>query len=277
VLESGVVTEAREPRDVPYMELSRLFARRRHVESLLDLRPDKTAGPAPAPSLVPLRWPAWSKSSSFHALDLQPLAASATGLRAWSSLEARMAKYWEKVARNQWKETGEKLLLWQDPRIEIAGVEFQFPVVDGYVRPLVLTPESPEIQIPVGMECNRLQLLGQVTLPDGYPIEGEDGKQVASYILEYANGKTEEIPLRNGYEVVRSNLIRSATRLGIEGTEAQRALLFIKDTAREHYQVQLFSIPVKGGKLAKLRWKLSGGEEPIALFAVTAERFSRKS
>ena len=73
----------------------------------------------------------------------------------------------------------------------------------------------------------------------------------------YADGTTREIPLRNGYEVVQSNIIVDATRLGAEPTEAQRALLFAKDLAREQYQILLYSIPVEGKNVAKLRCKLN--------------------
>jgi len=34
-------------------------------------------------------------------------------------------------------------------KVEIAGVDFQFPLVNGRVRPLILTPEVSEIVIPV--------------------------------------------------------------------------------------------------------------------------------
>ncbi|HVH85280.1 MAG TPA: hypothetical protein VM912_01050, partial [Terriglobales bacterium] len=91
-----------------------------------------------------------------------------------------------------------------------------------------------------------------------------------SYILEYSSGKTQEIPLRNGYEVAQSNLIHEATRIDPTATEAQRALVFVKDIAREQYQILLFSVPVEAG-LARIRWRLNGRQPPLAIFAVTAE------
>ena len=96
ILESGVVTEAREPRDVVAMELTRLFELRRHV---ID-QPDAV------PELVPLKWAPWSKKNKFEAIDLQPLAESCGGARAWSSFKERMAKYWEGAAKTQWKRQG---------------------------------------------------------------------------------------------------------------------------------------------------------------------------
>jgi hypothetical protein len=123
--------------------------------------------------------------------------------------------------------------------------------------------------------ANRLHILGQVCLTTGFPIEGNDGEEVARYVLEYANGRTREVPLRNGYEVARSNLIYDATRIDPEPSETQRALVFVKDTAREHYQLLLYSLSLEGTPLARLRCRLNQEQPPFALFAITSETFSQ--
>jgi hypothetical protein len=129
----------------------------------------------------------------------------------------------------------------------------------------------PGLTILVEQECTRLHVLGQVTFPNGFPVVGMDGEAVASYTLRYASGKSREIPLRNGYEVVQSNLVHDATRIDPEATEAQRALVFAKDIAREQYQILLLSIPIEGEKLASLHCRLNGQPLALAIFAVTAE------
>jgi beta-glucuronidase len=263
ILESGVVTEGREPREVPYLELSRLFEERRHE-----------AEPAAKQALVaPLKWTPWSRKNTFQCVDLQPLAESAQGAKAWAGFENRMAEFWAKssMAGDQWKRTGGKFLWWEGAEVTIADVLFRVPLLNNYARPLVVIPEMPELTIPVQQECRRLHVLGQVTFPDGFPGVGKDGEAVGSYTLRYASGKTQELPLRNGYEVVQSNLVHEATRIDPEATEAQRALVFAKDIAREQYQVLLLSIPVEGGKLASLHCKLNGQQPVLAIFALTAE------
>jgi hypothetical protein len=262
-LESGVVTEGREPREVPYLELSRLFAERRHE-----------AEPAAIQALVlPLKWTPWSRKSVFHPVGLQALADGPESAKAWDGLETRMAEFWAKsnLAGDQWKRTGGKFLLWEGAEVTIAGVVFRVPVVNNHARPLVMTPEMPELTIPVEQECRRLHVLGQVTFPNGFPVMGKNEEVVARYTLRYASGKTREIPLRNGYEVVQSNLVHDATRIDPEATEAQRVLVFAKDIAREQYQVSLFSIPVEGEKLASLHCQLNGKQLALAIFALTAE------
>jgi hypothetical protein len=175
------------------------------------------------------------------------------------------------MAEDQWKRTGGKFLLWQGAEVDIAGVTFRVPVVNGYVCPVVVTPGVSEIEIPIGLEGARMHVLGQVTLPVGYPVVGNNGETTAVYTLRYASGKSREVPLRNGYEVAQSNLISVATRIDPKATEAQRALVFTKDIAREQYQVLLYSLPLEGGKLASLQCKLSQQASALAIFAITVE------
>jgi hypothetical protein len=66
--------------------------------------------------------------------------------------------------------------------------------------------------------------------------------------------------------------VHDATRIDPEATEAQRALVFAKDTVREQYQILLLSIPVEGGILTSLQCKLNGQPPALAIFALTAER-----
>jgi hypothetical protein len=135
----------------------------------------------------------------------------------------------------------------------------------------VLTRENPEVGIAINRRCDKLHILGQVTLTGGFPSSGLDGEKIATYTLEYSNGRSKEIPLRNGYEIAQANLIQDAARLDPQTTESQRALMFVKETAREHYQVLLYSIPLEGASLTKIRCRLEGQQPPLALFAITTE------
>jgi hypothetical protein len=224
------------------------------------------------PQTVPLRWTPWSPKSQFQPIDLQSLADSDAGQKAWTDLESRLAEFWSKsrLAEDQWKRTGEKLLLWQGTGIEIAGAGFKIPVVKDFVRPLVLTPRFPEWEIPVGMAGVQLHFLGQVTLPTGFPVTGLAAQVAASYRIHYAGGKVQEIPLRQGFELAQANLVYEATRINPLPTTAQRVLEFVKDRAREHYQVLLFSVPTSGGKVDSITCRLFG-DQPLLIFAITAE------
>jgi hypothetical protein len=266
ILEEGVVTESREPRADVYLELERLFEGQRYPEH-----------PANAsPTVLPLRWAPATPGASFHTVDLQALVESAEGVRAWAGLEAGLANFWPRapMAEDQWKRTGEKFLLWQGSDLTIAGIPFRVPVVSGYARPLVLTQEVPEVTISIGQECEKLHILGQVTFPVGYPVEGKRGEQVATYRVRYSGGREREVPVRNGIEVAQSNRIHVATRIDAVATGAQRALEYLKDVVREQYQVLLWSLPVERGRVESVQCKLEAGQPALAVFAITAEHIA---
>jgi hypothetical protein len=261
ILLSGVVDEAREPRARLYMELSRLFEMRRHAEPPHAARPQE----------VPLRFTTWRPGAGFEPVEVQALAETAESRGAWRSLEALMAKFWAAhwIHEDQWKRTGAKLLLWRGADTYIARAPFRSAVIEGYVRPLVVTPDFPEIVIPIGKDCARLHILGNVTLPDGYPLTGRFGEPAAHYEL-VSPGGIRQVPVRNGIETARANLVHQATRINPIATAAPPALHFMKDVVRERYQVLLFSVPA-GGSVDSLRVRLVPGAQPLAIFAVTAE------
>jgi len=266
ILMSGVVDEAREIRSDLYLELSGLFQGRAEEPRPPDTRP----------VILPLKWQPGEPGAAFHPLDLQPLVESTEGMKSWAALEAAMARFWPKadMAEDQWKRTGEKFLLWPDlpPReLVIGGIPFQVPFINRYARPLILAPGSSGFAIPVGRPCRRLHILGQVTLPVGYPLAGKRGDRVATYRVSYAGGSEQEIAVRAGKEAAQANLIHAATRIDPVPTEAERALEYVKDVVREHYQVLLWTVEVKPGAVQALNCRLEEGQPPLAIFAVTSE------
>jgi hypothetical protein len=66
-------------------------------------------------------------------------------------------------------------------------------------------------------------------------------------------------------------MIYQTTRIDPIATKAQRALRFVKDPAREDYQVLLCSLPVRTQAIESIRYQLSAGEQPFLLFAINAE------
>lgn len=260
ILESGVVSEAREPRDAVWMELARLFELRRPTMDV----------PARALELLPLEWVPWSARSTFSSVNLQPLLESADAALVWSNFNKRMGEYWKKREYEQRTHNLEGGVLWSGGDVAIMGVNFSVPVIGGHARPLILSSEVPKVRIPINRVCRRVHILGQVTFPDGFPVVGKSGDVVATYVLEYFDGATQEIPLRNGYEVARSNLIRGASRIEPIATEAQPALLFVKDIAREQYQVLLLSLPADAKKLESVQCKVNG-DQALPIFAITVE------
>jgi beta-glucuronidase len=263
ILESGVVSESREPRPEVYMELQRLFEGRPQFMPV-----------EPRPSILPLRRIPWATRSALLPVPLSEALAANAG--AWKAFEAAMEKYWPTVhADDQWARSGSKFELWrQDPEDEIllAGAPFHPALVDQHVRPLI-AGSGFELDIPIRQRCSRLHVLGNISLPLGYPIAGKAGEVAAIYELRFSSGKVMEIPLRWGFEVVQGNTIHDGTRILPVAVQAQAAIEYIKDVAREQYQILLYSTPrIESGMIASLRCKVVDARNWLALFAVTAEQ-----
>ncbi len=265
ILRSGVVTQSREIREPIYSRLAGLFAGRR----------ENCGVPVPGRLILPpLRWVPFSPGSTFQTIDLQSLAESPAGKQSWQSFEDSLEKFWagSRMAPDQWKRTGSHFTLWKKSELKIGGVGFRLPLVDDQVRPILLTTDAAEITIPIDQSCSKLHILGQISLPLGYPVRGGEGKTVAVYTLQYANGKTQRLPVRNGIEVAQSNRIDVATRIDPIATAAQPAIEYIKDIVREQYQILLWSVPTDPERLVSLRCKLNGQQPALAIFAITSEQ-----
>ena len=154
----------------------------------------------------------------------------------------------------------------------MAGVHFHPALVDGHVRPLV-AGSGFDLEIPIRKPCTRLHILGNISLPLGYPVAGKAGEVAATYELLSASGEMTEIPLRWGFEVVQGNMIHDGTRILPVAAQAEAAIEYVKDVAREQYQIILYSTPqIKAGTIASLRCKVVDARNWLALFAITGEQ-----
>ena len=267
VLLSGAVTEDRNIRQPIYSRLAGLFAGRREL-------PEYRA--AEAPRVLPLRTIPFAPSCKYLAIDLQPQVDNENGKQSWVAFESRMKQFWatNEMVQDQWKRTGQRFQLWRTPAATISGVSFRFPVLEGWVRPLVLTPEFPEVNIPIAQQCSKLHILGQVTFPVGFPVKGGWGETVAVYSFLGAGGESQDQAVRNGFEAAQANRIHQATRIDPVAKDAQPALEFVKDIVREQYQFLLWSVEVKPQRLQSLRCELTNRELSMAILAVTIEQRS---
>ena len=206
-----------------------------------------------------------------------------------------MEKFWKSHAftGKHWDESGRHFWLWNAPDLSISGIPFSAPAVHGLSRPLVVSATNGGVKLPVDLNASRLHFLGNVTFPDGYPIIGRFGDPVGRYVIVYSDGSRQEVPLRWGLEVARSNMISVASRVDPATAVGERVLIYQKDPTREVYQARLLSVRTQPQKIVQIECELKpataaghapppdthhgktgpmGAEEQVlALFAVTAE------
>ncbi|HVT92946.1 MAG TPA: glycoside hydrolase family 2 TIM barrel-domain containing protein [Bryobacteraceae bacterium] len=277
VLLSGVVTETREPRPELYTRLTRLFrGEEQNPESALSGHDTPASD---RPRLLPLRSAVIQGKGDLRPADLQPVADRPESARAWEFVDARMKEFWaaSSMGQNQWERTGRRMLFWKGADLVVSGIPFRCALRDGYATPVVLVPDAPEVRIPLDSGCEALYVLGNVTLPSGYPLEGRRKAIAANYELHFSGGRTEVFPQRNGIEVARANRVHEATLICPLATAAPAALLFEKDPAREHYQVLLHTIvPRRPDRIVEMRCRLESGP-PLAIFAITVQGTGRNA
>jgi hypothetical protein len=210
-------------------------------------------------------------------LDLQPLADSSQGRAGWDGLQQEMKAHWGEGNQlifidDQWKRMGSRFSLWPQDELLTGGIPFRPPEdEDGNARLLVVNEKAPELRIPIAQRCRRVYLLGHVTMPEGFPIRGNNAETVAVYHVEKANGKSIEIPLRQGFEVARANTVHVASRVDPTAVFAPRALWFLRDQARERYQFLLYTVDAAGDYVERIICRHVAGQPSFCLLAVTAE------
>jgi hypothetical protein len=283
ILISGVVGEDRTPKPDVYLGLASLFRHPTIPDPELPGTLTILTPQAPSPA-----------SSEFVTISLEGAIGTSAQEKAWQALETQMEQFWKshEFTQRHWEETGRKLWFWNEGRLLVGGIPFAPPAIAGRVRPLALTTDSSRVEIPIGRDRIRtLHIIGNVTLPDGYPMRGRVGETVGRYVIEYGDGERLEQPLRLGHELARANMIAVASRVDPVATSTERVGIFTKDRIREAYQILRLSLPVKAKRVSRLICEFNPQAAPAAgpppsthhdialapvvntllLFAVTAE------
>jgi hypothetical protein len=101
--------------------------------------------------------------------------------------------------------------------------------------------------------------------------EVHDGLLRTGVVTDGTNGSSQDLLVRNGHEVAQANCIHDATRIDPITTEAQPALEFNKDVAREQYRFFLWSVATTPVRIEELRCRLKAGQSALAILAITTE------
>lgn len=129
-------------------------------------------------------------------------------------------------------------------------------------EPLTLTVEDT---------FTALWVVGNVSLPYGYPVSGEYGAPAAEYVLQYADGTEETVPVRNGLELTTAFTVLGPSRIDPVAAHAPRALSFRYDKDREAYIANLFRIPTRPQPLRTVTLRVSDPQYSVLLYGITGE------
>jgi len=280
VLAEGVVTQDRKVRDDVFSRLAELY--RYDIGEPAPV--PRTAVALPAPRITA------EASSAYTIVPLQPIAEKQTS--DWQSLQSANVDFWKENFGDYLQKTSGDFYTWDSPSLRIGPVPFAIPQVDSHTRPIVVMT-GKTVEIPIHAEAGRLHFLGNVTVPDGYPTRGEAGAAMGSYTIVYADGSKQEVPLRWGLEVARSNVLSSSTQLNPVAQLATPVLKYVRNESYEDYRTFLYTVPVKRKTIDRVVITLkplpserplislpnqtgagyAAGETALLLYGLTAERF----
>ncbi len=279
ILAEGVVTQDREVRHDVFSRLAELYR--------YDI--GEPAATPRMPVLLPSTRLTASASSSFASIPLQSVVANQTD--DWKALQSANASFWKENAADYSRKTGGDFWTWDAATLHVGPVPFETPQLDGHTRPVVVMT-GKSVDVPVHAEADRLHFLGNVTVPDGYPTRGEVGAEIGTYTIHYSDRTKQEVPLRWGLEVTRSNVVSSSTLLNPVALLSSSVIAYTRDKSYEDHRTYVFTLPVKRKMIDRVVIALkplpadrplislpnqtgsgyAAGETALLLFAITAER-----
>ena len=123
----------------------------------------------------------------------------------------------------------------------------------------------------INKTAKNLIIFGNVSLPYGFPTGGEYGESVGKYIVKYADGSTQEVQLRNGYEITTALTIFGPSRIMPIAANTKKAVDFHYDKDSEVYTFSAIKIPVETKEIESVILKVNNEKYAVLLYGITAE------
>lgn len=141
------------------------------------------------------------------------------------------------------------------------------PVAIPAGQPVVIRDEEV---VEVNANVSKLLFIGNVSMPYGYPAYGTHGEVAAEYVLEYEDGTTKVIELRNGIELTTALGSVGPSRIDPVAPGVSPAIKYSYDLNWEHFIANLFETCADAQrKLARVRIRVLNENYALALYGLT--------
>lgn len=128
------------------------------------------------------------------------------------------------------------------------------------------------LTIPVNAAASALHIIGNVSMPKGWPTHGSYGETAAEYIVTYTDGTTEVHPMRNGLEITTATAQYGPSRINPVAANCPRALYWHYDFDWEHYIANHCVLPADRTKtVASLTLRDAGNGYHVLFYGLTVE------
>lgn len=130
-----------------------------------------------------------------------------------------------------------------------------------------------EIIIPVNERAGAIYFAGNVTMGKGFPVYGRQGDLLAEYVLEYDDGSSRIIPLRNGLELTSVFTHHGPSRVNPIAPYVEQALRFTYHPNFDRYLVNLYTVPADNSKvLRQIRIRSLEDNYTLLIYGVSIRR-----
>lgn len=137
-------------------------------------------------------------------------------------------------------------------------------------RPVVVLDE--EMCVDIGKSAGKIYIVGNTSMPVGYPIESEYGEDVIKYTIEYTDGTTDEHILENGHHITTATTLHGSSRMNPVAAKSDRAIVFSYDKNWEQYIVNVGVLEADGNKTIKcIRFRRLDGKFLPLIYGISVE------
>lgn len=198
-------------------------------------------------------------------LDLLPYQQTETNRAAWKDALEKATPLTGYLHRQMRRMTNGPVL--PAPMQQLGGMQVQLN--DGI--PLVVSDLQPVVNIPLNAQANQAVIVGHVCLNGGSPLPGSAvGETIARYVMTYADGTEQEVPLRNARELSTVFGLHLSSRIDPRAACAPRAMKIFYDRNWEIYVLNTFTLPLN--QAVSLRVELVKPGSDLLLYGITLRK-----
>lgn len=134
--------------------------------------------------------------------------------------------------------------------------------------PYLLCTQEP-ITFDCCENCKSLSILGLTSIINGYPLGGEYGQAVCKIIIEYSDGSTQTLELKNGVHITTVFALKCSSRIDPIAEESKRFAMFHYDKNFEYYVINRMDIPINPDKkLQRVTFSTDRNDYAVLLYGV---------
>ena len=130
-----------------------------------------------------------------------------------------------------------------------------------------------ELEIKVDTRASRLYVIGNTSMPKGFPIDGIYGEKVCEYIVEYDDGTSEVHEMQNGRDITTATAQHGPSRINPVAENSPCILKYNYDYNYEHYVIHLHEVETDPNKVIK-KFKIMNVNHGynVLFYGVTVEK-----